>query len=80
MSRCSNLLPSIESADPVTTTANPKPYSGVQYVGIPEFQALGAQVGQMLAAALTGQMPVEQALQAAQRSTERTMKQAGYIK
>ena len=35
---------------------------------------------QMIAAALTGQMPVEQALQAAQSSTERTMRQAGYPK
>ena len=74
------MLKSIETADPINTTAKPKPYSGVQYVGIPEFQALGTQVGQMIAAALTGQMPVEQALQAAQSSTERTMQQAGYPK
>ena len=74
------VLKSIETADPINTTAKPKPYSGVQYVGIPEFQALGTQVGQMIAAALTGQMPVEQALQAAQSSTERTMRQAGYPK
>jgi sorbitol/mannitol transport system substrate-binding protein len=74
------VLKSIETADPINTTANPKPYSGVQYVGIPEFQALGTTVGQMIAAALTGQMPVEQALQAAQSSTERTMHQAGYPK
>jgi sorbitol/mannitol transport system substrate-binding protein len=74
------VLKAIETADPVNTTANPKPYNGVQYVGIPEFQAIGAQVGQMIAAALTGQMSVDQALNAAQRSTERTMQQAGYLK
>ena len=74
------VLKSIETADPINTTAKPKPYSGVQYAGIPEFQAIGTQVGQMIAAALTGQMPVEQALQAAQSSTERTMRQAGYPK
>jgi sorbitol/mannitol transport system substrate-binding protein len=34
----------------------------------------------MVAAALTGQMSAEQALDAAQRSTERTMQQAGYPK
>ena len=51
-----------------------------RYAGIPEFQAIGTQVGQMVAAALTGQMSVEQALDAAQRSTERTMQQAGYPK
>jgi sorbitol/mannitol transport system substrate-binding protein len=75
-----SVLAAIKSADPIETTANPKPYSGVQYVGIPEFQALGASVGQMIAAALTGQMSVEQALDSAQRSTERTMRQAGYPK
>ena len=74
------VLKSIESADPINTTKNPKPYSGVQYVGIPEFQAIGTQVGQTIAAALTGQMSVDQALQAAQRATERVMKQAGYLK
>ena len=74
------VLKAIETADPIDTTAEPKPYSGVQYAGIPEFQAIGTQVGQMIAAALTGQMPVEQALAAAQRSTERTMQQAGYPK
>ena len=74
------VLKAIETADPINTTAEPKPYSGVQYVGIPEFQAIGTQVGQMIAAALTGQMSVDQALSAAQRSTERTMSQAGYLK
>jgi sorbitol/mannitol transport system substrate-binding protein len=75
-----SVLMAIETADPVDTTAEPKPYIGVQFAGIPEFQAIGTQVGQMIAAALTGQMPVEQALDAAQRSTERTMQQAGYPK
>lgn len=74
------VLKSIQSADPIETTADPKPYIGVQFVGIPEFQAIGTQVGQTMAAALTGQMPVEQALATAQRATERTMRQAGYPK
>jgi sorbitol/mannitol transport system substrate-binding protein len=74
------VLKAIETADPVNTTAEPKPYNGVQYAGIPEFQAIGAQVGQMIAAALTGQMSVDQALATAQRSTARTMQQAGYPK
>jgi sorbitol/mannitol transport system substrate-binding protein len=52
----------------------------VQFVAIPEFQGIGTQVGQSLAAALSGQMSVDQALETAQRATERTMKQAGYIK
>ena len=74
------VLKAIETADPINTTAEPKPYSGVQYAGIPEFQAIGTQVGQMIAAALTGQMTVDQALSSAQRTTERTMQQAAYPK
>ena len=68
------------SADPIHTTRDPKAYVGVQFAGIPEFQAIGTQVGQMMAAALTGQMTVDQALKQAQASTERVMKKAGYPK
>jgi sorbitol/mannitol transport system substrate-binding protein len=70
----------IETADPVNTTKNPKPYIGVQFVGIPEFQAIGTQTGQTMAAALTGQMKLEQALKTAQSAAERAMKQSGYPK
>jgi polyol transport system substrate-binding protein len=56
------------------------PYVGIQYVAIPEFHGIGTVVGQQIAAALAGQVPVDQALQTAQRSTERTMRQAGYPK
>jgi sorbitol/mannitol transport system substrate-binding protein len=70
----------IETADPVNTTKNPKPYIGVQFAGIPEFQAIGTQTGQTMAAALTGQMKLDQALKTAQAAAERTMKQAGYPK
>lgn len=72
------VLDAIESADPNDATLEPNPYIGVQLVGIPEFQSIGTQVGQMIAAALTGQMSVEQALDSAQRTAERTMRQAGY--
>ncbi|WP_051341162.1 ABC transporter substrate-binding protein [Azospirillum halopraeferens] len=72
------VLAAIQSADPVKTTRDPKPYIGIQYAGIPEFQAIGTQVGQTIAAALTGQVTVEQALKSAQSATERTMRQAGY--
>ena len=36
----------------------------MQFVGIPEFQSIGLRVGQNIAAALTGKMTVDQALQA----------------
>jgi sorbitol/mannitol transport system substrate-binding protein len=73
-------LKSILAADPTRPTAKPVPYTGIQYVAIPEFQSIGTQVGQLLAGALVGNTTVEQALQAAQSAVERTMRRAGYLK
>jgi sorbitol/mannitol transport system substrate-binding protein len=70
----------IEVANPNGQTAHPRPYTGAQFVAIPEFQGIGTQVGQTIAATLTGQGSVDQALKAAQSATERTMRQAGYPK
>jgi sorbitol/mannitol transport system substrate-binding protein len=53
---------------------------GIQYVTIPEFQAIGTSVGKLFSAALTGGMSVDQALLQSQSSTEREMKRAGYPK
>jgi sorbitol/mannitol transport system substrate-binding protein len=71
---------SVANADITKPTKDPVPYVGIQYVAIPEFQGIGTAVGQQMAAALAGQVTVDQALETAQRSTERTMKQAGYPK
>jgi sorbitol/mannitol transport system substrate-binding protein len=71
---------SVANADITKPTKDPVPYIGIQYVAIPEFQGIGTAVGQQIAAALAGQTTVDQALETAQRSTERTMKQAGYPK
>ncbi|MGM0701064.1 MAG: ABC transporter substrate-binding protein [Pseudomonadota bacterium] len=73
------VLEAIRDADPIDSTLEPNPYVGVQFVGIPEFQSIGTQVGQTIASALTGDVSVEQALQTAQRATERTMQRAGYL-
>ncbi|GEN28329.1 maltose ABC transporter substrate-binding protein [Halovibrio variabilis] len=73
------VLKAIQDADPTDSTLEPSPYVGVQFVGIPEFQSIGTQVGQTIAAALTGDTTVEQALDSAQRATERTMQRAGYL-
>ena len=70
----------IEQANPTGSTREPRPYQGAQFVAIPEFQGIGTQVGQTIAATLTGQSTVDQALAAAQSATARTMKQAGYPK
>jgi sorbitol/mannitol transport system substrate-binding protein len=72
-------LDSILSADPNNPTVDPVPYTGVQFVAIPEFQALGTAVGQQFSAALAGQMTVEAALEAAQTLTEREMRRGGYL-
>ncbi len=68
----------INTADLNHPTAQPVPYTGIQYVAIPEFQAIGTTVGQLVAAALTGQTSVDAALKQAQASVASTMQQAGY--
>ncbi|MEO4044001.1 sugar ABC transporter substrate-binding protein [Hoeflea sp. CAU 1731] len=73
-------LESINSADPQNPTVDPVPYVGVQFVAIPEFQGIGTAVGQQFSAALAGNITAEQALQNAQRLTEREMQKAGYPK
>ncbi|MDZ7952382.1 sugar ABC transporter substrate-binding protein [Nostoc sp. DedQUE09] len=73
------VLRSIQSADISRPAAQPTPYKGIQYVDIPEFQAIGSSVGQTMAAALTNRLSVDQALQQSQSSTERFMKHTGYI-
>ncbi|NGM32831.1 sugar ABC transporter substrate-binding protein [Methylobacterium sp. DB0501] len=74
------VLKAIDSANPNGQTRNPRPYTGAQFVAIPEFQGIGTQVGQTVAATLTGQQTIDAALKAAQSATERTMRQAGYPK
>jgi sorbitol/mannitol transport system substrate-binding protein len=71
---------SIANADITKPTKDPVPYVGIQYVAIPEFQGIGTTVGQQIAAALAGQVTVEEALETAQASVERTMRQAGYTR
>ena len=73
-------LKSIQAADPQHPTVQEVPYTGVQFVAIPEFQGIGTAVGQAFSAALAGQMTAEQALQSAQALTTREMTKAGYIK
>jgi sorbitol/mannitol transport system substrate-binding protein len=74
------VVKAIDTANPNGQTMNPRPYTGAQFVAIPEFQGIGTQVGQTIAGTLTGQSTVDAALAAAQSATERTMRQAGYPK
>lgn len=70
----------INSADVNAATKEPVPYSGIQYVAIPQFQALGTQVGQYLAGAISGQTTVDQALKQAQDAAQKVAKEGGYQK
>ena len=71
-------LDSINSADPTNPTVDPVPYTGVQFVAIPEFAGIATQVGQEFSAALAGQQSAEEALQKAQTLTSEEMEAAGY--
>jgi sorbitol/mannitol transport system substrate-binding protein len=73
-------LESINSADPAHPSVKPVPYVGIQFVAIPEFQAIGTAVGQQFSGALAGSSSVDDALAAAQNIAMRDMTKAGYIK
>lgn len=59
-------LDALSSADPTDATVDPVPYTGIQFVGIPEFQDLGTRVSQQISAAIAGQISVDEALEQSQ--------------
>ncbi len=71
-------LNSINAADPTNPSVDPVPYTGVQFVAIPEFAGIGTQVGQEFSAALAGQQSVDEALAKAQALTTDEMEAEGY--
>ncbi|HEY0212550.1 MAG TPA: sugar ABC transporter substrate-binding protein [Paenirhodobacter sp.] len=73
-------LTSINAVTPDHPSVKETPYTGAQFVSIPEFQAIGTAVGQQFSAAIAGQMKPDQALTSAQQLTTREMTRAGYIK
>jgi sorbitol/mannitol transport system substrate-binding protein len=68
----------MDTADITEPTVEPVPYTGGQFVAIPEFQSIGTTVGQTFAAVIAGQSSVDDALAQAQSATEREMRRAGY--
>jgi sorbitol/mannitol transport system substrate-binding protein len=68
----------MDAADITKPTVDPVPYTGGQFVAIPEFQSIGTNVGQLFSAVLAGQSSVDDALAQAQSATAREMKRAGY--
>jgi len=57
----------------------PRPYSSIQFVGIPEFPAIGHQVGSEISLALVGKSSVDQSLRNAQGWVLRQMEASGYF-
>ncbi|MGA7814098.1 MAG: sugar ABC transporter substrate-binding protein [Caballeronia sp.] len=74
------VLKAIETANPNDSSAQKIPYTGVQFVGIPEFQSFGTVVGQSIAGVVAGQTTVDAALKAGNAAADRAVKQAGYQK
>ena len=72
------VLRAIQEADPLDSTLKPKPYSGIQFVGIPEFPAIGGQVGINMAKMIQGEISVEEALLDSQELVEEQMRKSGY--
>ncbi|RBW69260.1 ABC transporter substrate-binding protein [Bacillus taeanensis] len=74
------VLESMQKADYENATVDPVPYKGIQYVTIPEFQQLGTEVSQQIAAAIAGQKTVDEAMEEAQRLAEKAAEEGGYKK
>jgi sorbitol/mannitol transport system substrate-binding protein len=72
------VLNSIEEANPNEPTAQPVPYTGGQFVRIPEFQELGNEVTQIFASAIVGDITIEQAIEDANNLANQIAIDGGY--
>ena len=75
-----DVLQAIESANPNDQTLLPRPYSGVQYVAIPEFPAFGIKVGELLAEIILNKTTDDIALKEAQEFISEQMRASKYTK
>lgn len=71
-------LRSINGANPLKPTVDPVPYTGVQYVTIPEFEQIGDFTSQQFAGAISGQGTVDQAIATSETRIREIMDEAGY--
>lgn len=62
------VLEAIRTADPNHPTQLPVPYTGISYVSIPRWQAIGTTAGQYIAGAVSGQSSEKAALDQAQEA------------
>jgi sorbitol/mannitol transport system substrate-binding protein len=61
----------IENADPKNPGVQPRPADGIQFVGIPEFAALGTNVSQGVSSVIAGQGSVAEALAKGQEAAQK---------
>ncbi len=73
------VLASIQAADPSSPTVDDVPYTGIQYVAIPEFPGMATAVGSQIARAVAGEIPTDEALENAQWVTEKVIERARFI-
>lgn len=67
-------LSAMTTANQLKPTVQPVPYTGIQFLAIPEFQDLGTRVSQQISAAIAGQISVEDALAQSQKYAEQVGK------
>ncbi|MBO0872762.1 MAG: sugar ABC transporter substrate-binding protein [Pseudonocardia sp.] len=60
-------LDAMDNADQAHPTLMPVPYTGIQFLAIPEFQDLGTRVSQQISAAIAGRESVQDALTQSQK-------------
>jgi sorbitol/mannitol transport system substrate-binding protein len=63
-------LSAMTAANQLKPSLEPVPYTGVQFLAIPEFQDLGTRVSQQISAAIAGQISVDDALKQSQTYAE----------
>lgn len=72
------VLEAIQTMDQKHPSVLPVPYAGVRLVGIPEFTAIGYELGNALASMLKGEMSEKRVLAATQNQIKSIMKRSGY--
>jgi sorbitol/mannitol transport system substrate-binding protein len=71
-------LASINGANPLQPTVDPVPYTGAQYVDIPEFEEIGDFTSQQIAGAISGQLSVADAIKKSEAKAKAVLNDAGY--
>jgi hypothetical protein len=74
MPYAATVMNAIGSADPTNPCIRKVPYTGIQFVDIPEFEKIGTIVGELIAGAIPGESDIGPALQQSQSNVRRILK------